>query len=349
MNRAELLAQFSEPRKVLDKGHVRLVDVMGDDWAVVQAARVSYGKGLGEHDAEVIPNSKFGDLRCKICRKEFANDTPDPVTGHCKPSDRNLIRYLLRHKHGTPLEMCEIKLHIRMPMDSHRQQIRHRTASVNEFSTRYSEVHLVEHDEDGMRIIGMAQTDPAEWRLQSQSSKQGSSGEYLDVEHGKALTEREQLFLEHAHSIYRERLDVGVAKELARKDLPLSCYTEYYWKMDLRNLLGYLALRMDPHAQYEIRQYANVIWDIVQAWVPFVAEAFVDYVLEAHTFSRQEMMLIKQVFADYVETCEALYESEAEFAGATFDKRKMMKDRATAFNLGSSRERKAFWTAVGVL
>ncbi len=227
---------------VLDDGFVRLVDYMGDDAAVVQAARVSYGAGT------------------KALR-----------------DDRGLIRYLLRHGHTTPFEMCELKLHVRVPMDAWRQWIRHRTASVNEYSTRYS-----------VAIDAAVATAPDQWRLQAADNKQGSAG-FLDPEAGALLSGEEADLHEQARAVYNDRLEAGVAREQARKDLPLCTYTEAYWKMDLHNLLHFLALRMDPHAQLEIRRYAEVIGEeIVARWVPHVWEAFRDYRFDALRLSRIE-------------------------------------------------------------
>jgi len=239
------------PFKVLDDGLVRVVDYMGDDDAVVQAARVSYGAGT----------KKSSD-------------------------DRGLIRYLLRHRHTTPFEMCSIKFHVRVPMDAWRQWIRHRTASTNEVSTRYS-----------VAIEGTQKTAPDQWRLQSSNNKMGSSG-WVDAEAGAEFTRKEAEFHDTARALYDERLEQGIAREQARKDLPLCTYTEAYWKMDLHNLLHFLALRMDPHAQLEIREYANVIGrEIVAKWVPMVWEAFEDYRLGASYFSRIETELLAAIGA----------------------------------------------------
>ena len=227
---------------VLDKGHIRVIDYMGNDEAIVQAARVSYGKGT----------------------KKVSED-------------RGLIRYLMRHRHTTPFEMCELKLHVRVPMDHWRQWIRHRTASVNEYSTRYSEA-----------IDDKQCTLPGEWRFQSGTNKQGS-GDYLSHELGEVLTRQEEKLHGYINETYQERLSLGVAREQARKDLSLSTYTEAYWKIDLHNLLHFLSLRMDSHAQLEIRSYANIIGDIVAKWVPLTWEAFTDYRLKAASFSRLEL------------------------------------------------------------
>lgn len=247
-HRSEALDSIlGHPFKVLDDGFVRVVDYLGSDEAIVQAARVSYGAGT------------------KKSRE-----------------DRGLIRYLLRHAHTTPFEMCELKLHLRVPMDCWRQWIRHRTANVNEYSTRYS-----------VAIDASQQTEPGQWRRQSSDNKQGSEG-WMDEETGRQLSAAERELQEYARRVYAERLEKGVAREQARKDLPLSTYTEAYWKVDLHNLLHFLWLRMDPHAQWEIRQYANVIGrEIVARWVPMAWEAFTDYRLNSMTLSRIEVELLR--------------------------------------------------------
>jgi len=228
---------------ILDDGFVCLVDVMGDDGSVVQAARVSYGEGT----------KKVSD-------------------------DRTLIRYLLRHRHTTPFEMAEIKLLVRVPMDCWRQWIRHRTASVNEYSTRYS-----------IAIDSSQHTPPDQWRTQAKGNRQGS-GESLPIDCGQQLTEEERQHLENSQQLYQQRLEAGVAREQARKDLPLSTYTEAYWKIDLHNLLHFLHLRMDAHAQQEIRDYATAIGEqIVAPLFPIVWEAFLDYRAGAMGLTRLEI------------------------------------------------------------
>jgi thymidylate synthase (FAD) len=244
-------AILGEAFKVLDDGFVRLVDYMGDDSAIVQAARVSYGRGTKRvHE------------------------------------DRALIRYLLRHAHTTPFEMCEIKLHVRVPMDIWRQWIRHRTANVNEYSTRYSEAIDAAH-----------RTAPDAWRLQSAANRQGSSG-ILPREAGARLSAEEEDLLRRARGVYEGRLAAGVAREQARKDLPLSTYTEAYWKVDLHNLLHFIALRMEAHAQEEIRAYATVIGEqVVARWVPVTWEAFLDYRARAMALSSLEVALVAALAA----------------------------------------------------
>ncbi len=232
--------------KVLDDGFVRVVDYMGNDTSIVQAARVSYGDG-----------TKKGS------------------------DDEHLIRYLMRHRHTTPFEMCEIKLHIRAPMDVWRQWIRHRTASVNEYSTRYS-----------IAIDATNDTEATEWRSQATDNKQGS-GDSLPPDVGQTLTDEERALHVHAREVYDHRLAAGVAREQARKALPLSTFTEAYWKCDLHNLLHFLALRMESHAQLEIREYANTIGrEIVSRWVPCAWEAFLDYRMGATTLSRDATALL---------------------------------------------------------
>ncbi len=232
---------------VLNDGFVCLVDVMGDDSSVVQAARVSYGEGT----------KKVSD-------------------------DRTLIRYLLRHRHTTPFEMAEIKLLVRVPMDCWRQWIRHRMASVNEYSTRYSVA------------IDSAQSTPVEaWRTQAEQNRQGS-GAPLPTQIGEKLTAEEQHLHDEARRVYEARLEAGVAREQARKDLPLATYTEAYWKIDIHNLLHFLALRMDSHAQEEIRLYATTIGrEIVRPLFPVVWEAFEDYRMGGASLSRLEQQVIR--------------------------------------------------------
>jgi thymidylate synthase (FAD) len=237
---------LGHPFKVLDDGFARVVDYMGSDESIVQAARVSYGKGTKKiHE------------------------------------DRGLIRYLMRHRHTTPFEMCEIKLHVRVPMDAWRQWIRHRTANVNEYSTRYSVA------------IDAAQMTPAgEWRKQSPGNRQGSAG-FVDETIGANFSRQEADLHRLARRLYNERIEAGVAREQARKDLPLSTYTEAYWKVDLHNLFHFLSLRMDEHSQLEIRNYARVIGDeIVSQWCPLAWEAFLDYRMNAMSFSGIETAII---------------------------------------------------------
>jgi thymidylate synthase (FAD) len=258
-NQAQVDALRWQKMPVLDDGFVCLVDVMGDDQAIVQAARVSYGEGT----------RKVSD-------------------------DRGLIRYLMRHRHSTPFEMAEIKLLVRVPMDCWRQWIRHRTANVNEYSTRYS-----------LAIDAAQRTAPGEWRSQSAQNRQGSAG-LLPEELGAELSASEQAYLDSARALYEQRIERGVAREQARKDLPLSTYTEAYWKVDLHNLFHFLALRMDTHAQFEIREYARTIGEqILAPLFPLAWEAFVDYRLQAEFLTRIDREVIARLMQTMQKTGRA--------------------------------------------
>jgi len=232
--------------KCLNAGFVRLVDYMGSDESIVQAARVSYGKGT----------------------KSVSED-------------RGLIRYLMRHQHTTPFEMVELKFHVKLPIFVARQWIRHRTANVNEYSGRYS----VMKDEFYV-------PEPETIHFQSKRNKQGRRDEnvpdalrsrVLDI----LLTSQQKLYSE-----YEQMLESDIARELARINLPLSLYTEWYWKIDLHNLFHFLQLRMDPHAQYEIRVYGEAMAEITKGVAPLAWEAFEDYTLKSKRFSRLEMEII---------------------------------------------------------
>lgn len=235
--------------KCLDYGFVRLVDIMGDDSAIVQAARVSYGKGT----------------------KSVSED-------------RGLIRYLMRHKHTSPFEMVEFKFHIKLPIFIARQWIRHRTANVNEYSGRYSEM------KDEFYIPEKSQI-----RTQSTVNKQGRSDETLQESSISRINEIFESSQKSSFDEYTEMLNLGLARELARINLPLSNYTEWYWKIDLHNLFHFLRLRMDSHAQYEIQVYGNAIAEIVKSSVPLAWEAFEDYILNAINFSGQEIKALSKL------------------------------------------------------
>ena len=253
---------------MLDDGFVALVDCMGDDGSVVQAARVSYGEGTRQVS-----------------------------------DDRQLIRYLMRHAHTTPFEMAELKFVVRVPMDCWRQWIRHRTASVNEYSTRYS-----------LAIDSMQATGADEWRSQATSNRQGSAG-LVAADLGERLTQAEHELQERARTVYEARLEAGIAREQARKDLPLSTYTEAYWKIDLHNLLHFLALRMDSHAQLEIRRYAETIGhEIVKPLFPLVWEAFLDYRVEAMRLTKLDRGVIARLVAQAAG--RGLPASQADFLAA---------------------------------
>ena len=238
----ELEKILYEALPILDHGFIRVIDYMGDDTSIVQSARVSYGKGT----------------------KKVS-------------TDEGLIKYLMRHWHSTPFEMCEIKYHVKLPIFIARQRIRHRTANVNEYSARYS-------------ILDKEFYLPAPEHLatQSQSNRQGR-GDVLEGDKAKQVLELLKGDAEQTYNNYQtmlnERYDgsvidenaVGLARELARMNLTLNTYTQWYWKTDLLNLMNFLRLRADHHAQYEIRAYADVMLDTVKKWVPITFEAFMDY------------------------------------------------------------------------
>jgi len=233
--------------KCLDKGFVRLVDSMGGDDAIVQAARVSYGKGTS-----------------KVSQ------------------DRGLIRYLMRHRHTTPFEMVEFKFHCKMPIFVARQWVRHRTANINEYSLRYSQAR----DE-------FYYPDPEHIQFQSALNKQGRMGE-VPAELKQKVQDYFKEISERSFAIYSELNEAGVARELARSVLPVNLYTEWYWKNDLHNLLHFIGLRSDSHAQYEIRVFSDAMDQSVKAVAPFAWEAYQDYVVKGMRFSRIEQSLLEK-------------------------------------------------------
>lgn len=251
-----------KPIPVLDHGFVRVIDYMGDDTAIVQAARVSYGSGTKKTN-----------------------------------QDKGLIFYLMRHKHSTPFEMCEIKFHIKLPIFIARQWIRHRTANVNEYSARYS-------------IMGKDFYIPAPENLavQSKSNKQGrdktltpeESQKVLDILRTDSLNcykHYEEMLNEDIDGNILDETKPNLARELARMNLTLNYYTEWYWKVDLHNLFHFLRLRADKHAQYEIRVYAEAMLEIVKAWVPLAYQAFEEYCLNGAYVSGKGMHVIKKMLA----------------------------------------------------
>ena len=249
---AALEEQLFTAVPVLDHGFVRVVDYMGDDGAVVQAARVSYGRGT---------------------RRAL--------------EDEGLIRYLMRHYHSTPFEMCEIKFHVKLPIFVARQWIRHRTANVNEYSARYSIL-----DKDYYLPA------PEQMAKQSTDNRQGR-GEVLDAETTARVMEMLRQDAEQTYGHYEEMLneETGLARELARMNLTLNTYTQWYWKTDLHNLFHFLRLRADSHAQYEIRVYAEAMMKLTEAWVPLSYKAFCDYRLGAVTFSAKMLDVLKKILA----------------------------------------------------
>ncbi|WP_116598633.1 FAD-dependent thymidylate synthase [Primorskyibacter marinus] len=255
---------------VLDHGFVRVIDYMGDDSAICQAARVSYGRGT----------------------KSVQND-------------EGLIRYLMRHWHSTPFEMCEVKLHVKLPVFVARQWIRHRTANVNEYSARYSildrEFYIPE---------------PEALAAQSVVNNQGR-GEALQGEEADRVLRYLRDDAMRAYDHYEEMIgqdgQQGLARELARMNLPANIYTQWYWKVDLHNLLHFLRLRADAHAQYEIRVYADAICNVVADWVPFAYKAFADYRMGGATLSSSALTCVRRMLKGETVTQETSGMSKGEW------------------------------------
>lgn len=252
--------------KVLDKGFVKLVDVMGDDSSIVQSARVSYGKGT----------------------KSVSQD-------------EGLIRYLMRHLHTTPFEMVEFKFHCRMPIFVARQWIRHRTANVNEVSARYSEMPDWFYEPEAELCT-----------TQSAQNKQGGTG--IQVDGAAEVAQSFSAAQQACYADYESYLAKEMRRELARVNLPVSLYTEWYWKIDLHNLFHFLALRLDAHAQYEIRVFAEAMGSLVKQAVPIAWKAFEDYRLESKRFSKLEMQLLTQMLAGEAPDVEGVIANKRERA-----------------------------------
>jgi thymidylate synthase (FAD) len=279
MSEQEEKINIDKEIKCLDKGFVRLVDYMGTDSAIVQAARVSYGKGTKSRN-----------------------------------QDRELIRYLLRHKHTSPFEMVEFKFHVKLPIFVARQWIRHRTANVNEYSGRYSEM------KDEFYIPEIEQIRP-----QNKTNRQGRETEPLPNEIALSIVDSFEKTQKTLFSEYNKYLEQDLARELARINLPLSNYTEWYWKIDLHNLMHFLRLRLDHHAQYEIRIFAEAIMEIIEPIVPMTVEAFKDYVLESSNFSKQEIGIIMSMITKELPDDQFLEENGIKGLEATEFKDKINK------------------------
>lgn len=276
----DLEEMLYKPIPVLDHGFVRVIDYMGDDTSIVQAARVSYGRGTKQ-----------------------------------SLQDKGLINYLMRHRHTTPFEMCDIKFHIKLPIFIARQWIRHRTASVNEYSARYS-------------ILSNEFYVPEKINLCAQSTinKQGRRDDELpDYVANKVLS----IIKEDSEKCYKHYVEmmnedskgniidensVGITRELARINLTLNHYTEWYWKINLHNLLHFLALRADPHAQYEIRVYAQAMLDVVKAWVPYAYEAFAEHNMNGSKVSKKGMEVIRNMIEGKEVTQESSSMSKREWS-----------------------------------
>lgn len=263
-------AHLYKANEVLDHGFVRVIDYMGDDAAIVQAARVSYGAGT----------------------KHVSND-------------EGLIRYLMRHWHSTPFEMCELKLHVKLPVFVARQWIRHRTANVNEYSARYS-------------ILDREFYIPAPEQLAAQSTVNNQGrGEVLTGEEAARVLDLLKGDAARCYDHYEEMLNQegqqGLARELARMNLPANIYTQWYWKVDLHNLLHFLRLRADAHAQYEIRIYAEVICNLVKDWVPLAYAAFEDYRMGGITLSSKAIDCLRRMLGGENVTQESSGMSKGEW------------------------------------
>ena len=236
--------------QILDHGFIRLIDYMGNDSSIVQAARVSYGAGT-----------------------------------KAVSEDKALINYLIKHKHTSPIEMCEIKFHLKMPIFIARQWIRHRTASINEYSARYS-------------ILSNQYYIPEPERMQRQSTnnKQGS-GEALPKEFATKVANILNEDANRCYANYEEMLggEITLARELARMNLTLNYYTEFYWKIDLHNFLHFINLRAHPHAQYEIRVYAQKLLEIAEIWCPFATSAFKEHIMNGVNFSASQIKIISKM------------------------------------------------------
>jgi thymidylate synthase (FAD) len=273
-----LEAILYQPLPVLDHGFVRVIDYMGDDAAIVQAARVSYGKGTKKVN-----------------------------------EDAGLINYLMRHRHSTPFEMCEIKFHIKLPIFIARQWIRHRTANVNEYSARYSIL-------DREFYI----PTPQQLAAQSKGNRQGRG----DLVEGKEAARVFELLKNDSEQVYDHYIEMlneddtgkvinednkGLARELARMNLTLNYYTQWYWKVDLHNLMHFLSLRADPHAQYEIRVYADVMIDVLKRWLPITHAAFMNYRVGGASVSAKALDAIKRMLKGENVTQESSGMSKGEW------------------------------------
>ena len=270
----EAILHFAHP--ILDHGFVRVIDYMGDDSAIVQAARVSYGRGTRRVQ-----------------------------------EDAGLIRYLMRHRHTTPFEMCEIKFHVKLPIFVARQWIRHRTASVNEYSARYS---ILEKE--------FYIPSPEHLAAQSTTNRQGR-GDILDGDEAAEVLHLLRSDAERTYTNYARMLNEGenlnparrgLARELARMNLTLNTYTQWYWKTNLHNLFHFLSLRADAHAQYEIRAYADAMLRMTDAWVPIAAAAFRDYRLGAVALSAQMVAVLKRMLIGQTVTQETSGLNRREWA-----------------------------------
>jgi len=276
---------------VLDRGFVRLVDYMGGDASIVQAARVSYGHGT------------------RTVRE-----------------DRNLINYLMRHRHTTPFEMVELKFHVKLPIFVARQWIRHRTANVNEQSLRYS-VMPDEFYVPGSGAVG----------FQSRTNRQGRTVDEVPEDLRARVIEVLRSVPGTTYPLYQDLIEAGIARELARICLPVSAYTEWYWKIDLFNLFHFLSLRADPHAQYEIREYATALATCVKTVAPFAHAAFEEYQLRGTNLSAHELLIVTKLirgetveWADFAYFGEPTHTEDGEVNRSLLSRRRELADKLGA-------------------
>jgi thymidylate synthase (FAD) len=314
-----LRQRWSEPTKVGPNGFVRLIDVMGSDERLVEVARVSTGKGSSKHDftdAPLLEKDSHAYRRCRICTERvehWINGAVKVPDARCVEGDRRLIRYMVRHRHSSVMEFAKIHLHVRLPIFVARQWIRHRTGAFSEMSGRYTE----------MPTDQFFQVD--EWRARGGKNRQGSQGVVTDFPGGWALPPARDMTIEdrartphngwstpgayldartvdlhdHVREVYTERLVFGVANETARVDLPVSTYTEWHWITDAHNLAHFLSLRLDGHAQKEMRDYAEVIAQILADWLPLYWEAVKDWRIDALTLSGPQVRALKKFLDVY--------------------------------------------------
>ena len=263
---------------VLDHGFIRVIDYMGTDSAIVQAARVSYGKGTRKVN-----------------------------------EDAGLINYLIRHRHTTPLEMCEIKFHIKLPIFVARQWIRHRTANVNEYSGRYSIMDKEFYVPQAEHLAAQSQSNRQGRGTVLEGAEAARALEYLKGDALRAYKHYEEMLNENEDGQVIEEGKMGLARELARMNLPVNFYTQWYWKVDLHNLLHFLSLRADAHAQYEIRVYAEAMLELVKAWVPITYQAFMDYRVGGASLSAKGLAVVKRMIAGENITQEQSGMSKGEY------------------------------------
>lgn len=308
--KCKLLGQ--DPSPVGSNGWVRFVDCMGDDYSIVEAARQSYGSDKPTYRQRIIEISNlYPEYSPKCVDVLSANEdkfifikdngstsiqlTLEEAFRHMsgykgmisnlskyQKDDERLLRRLMRDFHTSPYEQVELSVQIQCPVHVARQIFRHRMASPNEYSMRYKEA-----------IDDMETTSPEEWRIQSKANKQGSEEEYLPLTEGTYLSNQEKELQEYSKKVYQERLSRGVSREQARKDLPLSNYTRFTWKMDIHNMLHLHRLRLDKHAQKEVRQFASKIFEMVVELYPMVSQAFIDYRMGAISLSVFEIQMLR--------------------------------------------------------